>query len=144
MIKLFRTFFLRLEKGNMQLSEWSKSELEYGRRVLNSGLDGVHSGQEAFLNGSPLSPFFRKSCWKALKPAALGACIGLLTSCPRDRSHRNSRLLVSGLLGGLIGFGAGVLWESRFLAKSAADGALKNIGKIRDEHWFEKHPIDYA
>lgn len=128
----------------MQLSEWSKSEVEYGRRVLNSGLVGVRSGREAFLNGRPLTPFFRESCLKALKPAAVGACIGLLTSCPRDRVHRTSRLLVSGLLGGLIGFGAGVVWESRFLTKSAADGALRNIGKVRDEHWFEKHPIDYA
>jgi len=25
-----------------------------------------------------------------------------------------------------------------------ADGALRNIDKARDEHWLEKHPIDYA
>jgi hypothetical protein len=27
---------------------------------------------------------------------------------------------------------------------SAASSALKNIGKVRDEHWLAKHPIDYA
>jgi len=128
----------------MHLSEWSKSDMEYGRRVLNSGLDGVRSGREAFLHGRPLTPFFRESCRKALKPAALGACIGLLTSCPRGRLHGTSRILVSGLLGGLLGFAAGVAWESRFLAKSAADGALKSMKQVRDERWFEKHPIDYA
>jgi len=128
----------------MQLSEWSKQEVEYGRRFLNSGLDGVRSGREAFLNGRPLTPFFRESLVKALKPAALGACIGLLTSCPRDRVHKTSRLVVSGFLGGLLGFAAGVAWESRFLTKSAADGALNSMRKVRDEHWFEKHPIDYA
>jgi len=134
---------LRLE-GNMHLSEWSKSELEYGRRVLNSGLDGVRSGREAFLNGRPLTTCFRESCLKALKPAALGACIGLLAICPRDRFRGASRLLGSGLLAGLVGFAAGIVWESRFLTRNAADGALRNIQKVRDERWLEKHPIDYA
>lgn len=128
----------------MHLSEWSKQEVAYGRRVVNSGLDGVRSGRKAFLNGRPLTPFFRESCLKALKPAALGACIGLLTNCPRDRFRETSRLLLSGLLGGLVGFAAGTFWESRFLTKNAADGALRNIQKVRDERWLEKHPIDYA
>lgn len=128
----------------MHLSEWSKSEIEYGRRVLNSGLDGVRSGREAFLNGRPVTPYFREWCLKALKPAALGAGVGVLTNFRRDQRHRTSRLLASGLLGGLIGFGTGLIWESRFLAKSATNGALKSIGKVRDEHWFEKHPINYA
>jgi hypothetical protein len=128
----------------MLLSEWSKSEVEYGRRVLNSGLEGVRSGREAFLNGRPLTPFFRESFRKALKPAALGACVGLLTSCPGRQRRSVAQVLASGLLGGLIGLGAGLVWEGRFLAGSAASSALKNIDKVRDEHWLEKHPIDYA
>jgi hypothetical protein len=40
----------------MNLREWSESEVEYGRKVLNSGLAGARSGQEAFLNGRPLTP----------------------------------------------------------------------------------------
>jgi hypothetical protein len=128
----------------MHLSEWSKSEMEYGRRVLNSGLDGVRSGREAFLNGRHLISFLRESCWNALTPAALGICLGALSGCSRDRQRSTSRLLMRGFLGGLIGFGAGVAWESRFLTRSAADGALRSVNKVRDEHWFEKHPIDYA
>jgi hypothetical protein len=37
-----------------------------------------------------------------------------------------------------------VVWESRLLAASVAGGALSRIDKVRDEHWFEKNPIDYA
>jgi hypothetical protein len=48
------------------------------------------------------------------------------------------------LLGGVIGFGAAVAWESRRLSASVAGGALKNIERVRDEHWLTKHPIDYA
>jgi hypothetical protein len=54
------------------------------------------------------------------------------------------RALAYGLLGGAIGFGVGVAWESRRLTASVASGALKNIGRVRDEHWFELNPIDYA
>jgi len=52
--------------------------------------------------------------------------------------------LVYGFLGGAIGFGAGLLWESRLLTASVACGALRNIDRVRDEHWLERHPIDYA
>jgi len=49
-----------------------------------------------------------------------------------------------GLLGGAIGFGAGVVWQDRCLAASVARGALRNIGRVRDQHWLDRHPIDYA
>ncbi|MGZ7099373.1 MAG: hypothetical protein ACXVJ8_12920 [Candidatus Angelobacter sp.] len=128
----------------MQVSEWSKSEVEYGRRVLNSGLEGGRSGQEAFLHGRPVSPFFRESFRKANKPAVLGVLVGMLTGCPKNGHWSATRVLASGLLGGLIGLTAGVVWESRLLAASVAGGALSRIDKVRDEHWLEKNPIDYA
>jgi hypothetical protein len=54
------------------------------------------------------------------------------------------RVLAFGLLGGAIGLGAGLVWENRCLAASVAGGALRNIDRVRDEHWLEKNPIDYA
>jgi hypothetical protein len=35
-------------------------------------------------------------------------------------------------------------WESRRLTVSVGDGALRNMGRVRDEHWLDRHPIDYA
>jgi hypothetical protein len=128
----------------MHVAEWSKSEVEYGRRVLNSGLEGGRSGQEAFLHGRPVSPFFRDSFRKAIKPAVLGVVVGMLTGCPNNGRRSVAKVLASGLLGGVIGLTAGVVWESRLLAASVAGGALSRIDKVRDEHWFEKNPIDYA
>jgi hypothetical protein len=128
----------------MLVAEWSKSEIDYGRKVLNSGLEGGRSGQEAFLRGRPITPFFRESFRKAMKPAALGACVGMLGVCPREGRRSPARILVSGLFGGLIGLAAGVVWESRFLAASVAGGACARIDKVRDEHWLERNPIDYA
>ena len=128
----------------MQVAEWSKSEVEYGRRVLNSGLEGLRSGQEAFLHGRPVTPFLRDSFRKALKPAALGLGIGILAGSRKERGRSAVRTIARGLIGGLIGLTAGVAWESRFLAASVAGGALARIEKVRDEHWLEKNPIDYA
>ena len=128
----------------MQVAEWSKSEVKYGRRVLNSGLEGFRSGQQAFLHGGPVSPFLREALRKAFTPASVGVCLGLLTGCPKEGHRSPGRLLMSGLLGGLIGVTAGVVWETRYFAASVAGGALARIGKVRDEHWLERNPIDYA
>jgi hypothetical protein len=128
----------------MDLMEWSKSEVKYGRKVLNSGLEGARSGREAFLNGKSLTPFLSVSIRSALKPALIGACIGLLGSHPRNRHRSVSGALAWGFLGAALGLGAGVAWQSRGLTASVADGALRGIGRVRDEHWLESHPIDYA
>lgn len=128
----------------MQVAEWSKSEVKYGRRVLNSGLEGVRFGQQAFLHGGPASPFLRESLRKALIPAALGVCLGVLTACPAGSHRWRRRLLLSGVIGGLVGATAGVLWETRYLAATVTGAAVARIGRARDEHWLERNPIDYA
>lgn len=130
----------------MGLLSWSRLNVDYGRKMLSSGLDGARSGREAFLNGEPLTPFLSESIRAAWKPAVIGACLGVLSSYSSGRHNRSliGRLFAHGLLGGVLGFGASVAWESRRLAASVAAGALKNIEKVSDEHWLEKHPIDYA
>jgi hypothetical protein len=128
----------------MTLQKWLKSEVRYGRDVLTAGLEGIHSGREAFLNGKPLTPFLSESARKALKPAALGACLGISGGCTGNWRRSVDRILALGFVGGAIGFGLGLAWQNRHLTAEAASGALKKIGKVRDEHWFERHPIDYA
>ena len=49
-----------------------------------------------------------------------------------------------GLLGGACGLAGGVAWANRHLAASVASAAIKSMNKVRDEQWWEKHPIDYA
>jgi hypothetical protein len=52
--------------------------------------------------------------------------------------------ITCGALGCVVGFGAGVAWDNRRLAASIASAAMRNIGRVRDEHWLDRHPIDYA
>jgi len=128
----------------MNLCEWSKADFDYGCKLLNSGLEGARSGREAFLDGKPLNPVLNESARNALSVAAVGACVGLLGSYLGNRHRSASRACAFGILGGTIGFGAGVAWGNRRLGASVVSGAWKNIGRARDEHWLERNPIDYA
>lgn len=127
----------------MTVQEWIESEVKYGRKVLDAGLEGTRSGREAFLKGKPLTPYLNDSVRNAVIPAAIGTCIGALGSAA-GRNRSVGRVLTFGFLGAAIGFGLGFAWESRRLTFSALANAFKTIDKVRDDHWFERHPIDYA
>jgi hypothetical protein len=127
----------------MTAQQWLKSEAKYGRNVLHAGLEGSRAGREAFLNGRPLTPYLNKSVCKALIPAAIGTCIGVLGGVSQ-RNRSAGRILAAASIGGAIGFAVGIAWENRGLTRSAVRGAAEQIGKVRDEHWFERNPIAYA
>ena len=128
----------------MDLGKWVKSNVDYGRRLVDSGIDGARTGQEEFLDGKPLTPFLGESVKSALVPAAIGVCVGVLAGYPIWKKKSTGVTVAYGLLGGAIGLTTGLAWKSRHLSASVAGGAMKNIGKVRDEQWLSKHPIDYA
>jgi hypothetical protein len=128
----------------MALREWVKTNVDYGRRLVGSGIEGARSGQEEFLNGEPLAPYLGESVKGALLPAVVGACVGVLVGYPISRRKSSSVTWVYGLLGCAIGLTTGFAWKSRHLGASVASGAMKNISKVRDEKWLARHPINYA
>jgi hypothetical protein len=127
----------------MNFRQWEQSNAKYGRKLMKSGLEGARSGGEAFLQERPLVPFLNDSARKALTTAAIGAGLGLVRGLAASR-HRSVKALAYGVCGGAIGFSAGVAWESRLFGKTVVAAAWKNIGRVRDEHWLEENPIDYA
>lgn len=128
----------------MSLSMWSRSNLEYGRKLIHSGLDGARSGQEDFLHGKPARTLLDESVRNALTLGAIGACLGALGGHLGKQKRSLGYAFALTMVGGAVGFAAGMGWKSRRLMASAATGALKNIGRTRDEHWLEQNPIDYA
>jgi len=127
----------------MNVLEWSKSEVDYGRKLMDSAREGARRGQGEFLKDESLGSYLERVAWRAMAPTIVGACLGWLGGSLQSRRTR-SRALVGGLLGGVIGFGAGVVWENRKLTASVASEAWKSLNQTRGEHWFEKNPIDYA
>ena len=132
----------------MTVREWSAFEVDYGRRLLRSGMEGARSAEHAYLHGRPLAPLIGNYVKRALAPATIGACLGILGAYPGDEQRSRSRMFACGILGGaiggVIGFSASLAWQTRRLARSVTHGALRNIGRVRDQHWLERHPIDYA
>lgn len=127
----------------MNFLEWSKSNVDYGRKLMDSPVEGARAGETEFLREEPLGPYLERSALRSIAPTIIGACVGLVGGYLEKPRSRN-RTLIYGLLGGVIGFAAGVAWENRNLTASVASGAWKHINKTRDEHWFEKNPINYA
>lgn len=128
----------------MNFLEWSKSSVDYGQKLVISALEGAHEGEDEFLKEESLASDRSESARHALAPAVAGAILGALSGSLGSRRRPSTRALAFGLLGGALGFGAGVIWENRQFTASVASGAWKKINQTRDEHWFEKNPIDYA
>ncbi|HZU45004.1 MAG TPA: hypothetical protein VE994_20165 [Terriglobales bacterium] len=132
----------------MRLRDWSRSNFDYGRKLFVSGLEGARSGETTFLQGKPLTPVINGYVRHALTSASIGACIGALSAYPDDERASRERALVSsviaGAIGGAIGFVVSVAWQGRRLARAVASSAWRKVDTVRDEHWLEKHPIDYA
>src|ERR1700675_5014038 len=128
----------------MNFVEWSKSSVDYGQRLVNSALEGAHEGEDEFLKDESLAPYLSESVRHAFALAVVGALLGALGGSMGTRRRSPAKTLAFGVLGGAIGFGAGVIWENREFTASVASGAWKKISQTRDEHWLEKNPIDYA
>ena len=128
----------------MNVATWVTPEVEYGRKLFHSALEGARSGEEAFLHGKPLHHFVDQSAEHALPPAALAACIGAVGGYLGSRHRSPRKALACAAVVGAIGFVLGLVWESRYLTASVVSAAWRKVGKTRDEHWLEKNPIDYA
>jgi hypothetical protein len=128
----------------MNVAEWSQSTVGYGRKLVHSTIGGVHDGECSFLEQGRLTPYFAEVTKKSLIPAALGAALGACCGYLANRRRSAATALAGGILGGTIGFSAGTIWESRELTVSVGSSVRKRVQQTRDEHWFEKHPIDYA
>jgi len=120
------------------------SSVDYGRKLLNGGLNGARNGSGEFLRGKPISSVVTTSARSAIGPAVLGTCLGILSGVFAGEKKSAGRAALFGLAGCALGFATGVAWKNRQFAASVAQGAAKNIGQLRQEHWMEKNSIAYA
>lgn len=128
----------------MNFMEWSKSSVDYGQKLVDSAIEGAREGEDEFLKEEPLAPYLSESARHALGPAMVGAFLGAFGGSLGNGRRSTRSVVAYSLLGGALGFGAGLIWENRQFGASVASSAWKKINQTRDEHWFEKNPIDYA
>ena len=120
------------------------SRVRYGRKLVNAGFSGIRSGQDTARGDQRLSALAAKAAQSSISLAAVGACVGLLSSCLMRRRSRTSSAVVLGALGSAIGFFAGFGWKTRSVTSSVAHSTARELRRARDEHWLELNPIDYA
>jgi hypothetical protein len=119
------------------------TRLAYGRKLVNAGISGIRTGRENF-DPQRASALVSNSAEESLKLALVGACLGILPACLMRRRSRLSSALVLGVAGSALGFCAGFSWKTRKLTSSLAHSAMREVRRVKDEHWLETNPIDYA
>lgn len=127
----------------MEVLQSLTSEVVYAYRLLQAGFGACAPVREAGASQpNRTSPFHKTSSGWA--PAAVAAAVGIVGALVLRRDKSLNSLAVSGLIAGSIGFGGALAWGSRDRTAEIARAAVKNINAVRDSHWLDKYPIDYA
>jgi hypothetical protein len=129
---------------SMEFSDWLKSNVDYGKELIHSGVEGARSTRDAQLEGERVSSVLAHSAGQAWKPATVGASLGVGAYLLGRRKPNLAAVLSYSLLGATIGFTVGMAWETRRLTGSMARGAMRGIQPVRDAHWLERNPINYG
>jgi hypothetical protein len=129
----------------MKIGDWLKSELEYGRDLADSGWEGARTACNSLLQEEPVGEILSRSARASWAPTVMGAGLGAFCGLLVQRRKPNTAAVIAmGVVGGFVGFTAGVAWETRELSSGIARGAMRKIGTTRDSHWLGKHPIDFG
>jgi DNA-binding transcriptional LysR family regulator len=121
----------------------SHNTIEYGRKLINAGVAGIQAGHQGF-DPDKANALVSRSAQESLQLALAGACIGALPVWLLTRRSRTTNSLLFAVVGSLLGFTAGFSWKTRELSSTLAHSAMHEMGRVKDEHWLEKNPIDYA
>jgi len=129
----------------MDIGDKIKSGMGYAGDLADTGWKGARDAGSAALKGEPVGRVLTRSAqasWTStLVGAAVGALVGYLVN---TRKPSISRVAACAVIGGTVGFGTGLAWETRELSSGMARGAMRNINKARDQHWLATHPIDFG
>ena len=128
----------------MKSLESMTNTVAYGRRLANAGLTGIRTGQQTASPDQSFSALLADSLRDSLMLAAVGACVGLLRPYVTRRRNRLPRALAGGAVGSALGLCAGFVWKTRAATSGLVHSARKEMDRVRDEHWLEMNPIDYA
>jgi hypothetical protein len=104
----------------------------YGRKLINAAITGISKREARAGNEPPVEVIL-----KCLTVSALGTCAQTHVLKGRVRFSRT-------VLCAAAGFFAALAWNTRKVTGAMARSAAEEVGKVRDEHWLEMNPINYA
>jgi len=111
--------------------------------LVGSGFQGAASAGRLTFRDEPASSVLSHSVQESWKPAAIGACVGVLAAVWK-RDAKLSTALLGGIMGSALGLTGGLAWNSRNVTRAVMLGALNSVNMVRDERWLELNPINYG
>jgi hypothetical protein len=116
------------------------NNFKYGRTILQAGIRGLRRAEQGLLDRDS-KHYLAESAREALVCAALGGGLAALES---EINHRFRGRLARVLACGSLAFCADFAWRTRNMSSHLMDSAAREITMVRDQHWLEENPIDYA
>ena len=122
----------------MTVHNYVADRIDYSRKLLHAGVDSLRPTGGSSAN---VTPALARSLQASIGAAAMGLGLGYVgCSLLRSQNRRCPKILACGALA----FCADFAWRTRGLRADLTHRASKEISKVRDQHWLELHPIDYA
>ncbi|MGH7867129.1 MAG: hypothetical protein ACREP9_05695 [Candidatus Dormibacteraceae bacterium] len=121
----------------MRLQQTTTARASYAIGLLRAGFDGISSvPRETGMQSALMRP--------AWAPLAIGAILGASTVSLNRNRRSTHHVALGGLIGCALGMGCDVVWRLRRPMEDLARNAVQRINSVRDAHWLEQNPIDYA
>ena len=128
----------------MSVSERIKSNLAYGKDLVESGIEGANEARRTSLESAETTDMVTAAAQESWQAAAIGALAGAIFGVLADDRKPVRGVIAGGLLGAAVGFGGSFAWKTRPLTGAMAREAGKRIGAARDEHWLSENPVNYG
>mgnify|MGYP001102407405 FL=1 len=128
----------------MSVSETIKTNLAYGKEIVESGIEGANEARKAALELPETTDMVTSAAQESWQAAAIGALVGAIFGVLADDRKPVRGVIAGGVLGAAAGFAGSFAWKTRPLTSEMAREAGKRIGAVRDEHWLATNPVNYG
>lgn len=128
----------------MSVSETIKTNLAYGKEIVESGIDGANQARRTAFERQETTDLVAEAAQESWQAAALGAMVGAIFGVLADDRKPVRGVIAGGLLGLAAGFAGSFAWKTRPLTGAMAREAGKRIGAVRDERWLAENPVNYG
>ena len=128
----------------MSVSERIKSNLAYGKDLVESGIEGANEARRTSLESAETTDMVTAAAQESWQAAAIGALAGAIFGVLADDRKPVRGVIAGGLLGAAAGFAGSFAWKTRPLTGAMAREAGRRIGAARDEHWLSENPVNYG
>ena len=121
-----------------------KDNIAYSKELWEAGIEGANEARREVLASEETTDMVTSAAQESWQPAALGVFVGAICGVLADDRKPIRGVIAGGLFGAVLGFAGSFAWKTRPLTTAMARKAGKNIGKVRDEHWLTKNPVNYG